>query len=121
MNEQAQSQPRPTRELAQDWWRNQTILIEGLGEGTEDPFDSEFAVEDLVTSADTFGEMFAALVAEAPDLESLSYVGTVFLEDAYLALGPQALLLLDALDITAQAKERILSGFQMPGDPPLQR
>jgi hypothetical protein len=65
--------------------------------------------------------MFAALVAEAPNSESLSYVGTVFLEDAYLALGPQALLLFDGLDITAQAKERILSGFQIPGDPPLQR
>lgn len=81
--------------------------------------DLDLAAEHFAESAATFGGMIVALVAEAPDFESLSYLGTVFLEDAYLAMGPEALLLFDALDIEAQAKDKVLSGFQVPGYPPL--
>jgi hypothetical protein len=120
MSESRPSRRKPTKRLARAWWWSNRAIINGATQDLSfERTELDIVVEEFAESAETFGDIILAIVAEAPDLDSLAYVGTVFLEDAYIAMGPEAMQLFDALNIPVQTKDRILSGFQLPGFPPL--
>lgn len=107
------------RDLAEQWWldRRPAGMYRSDSSFSEAEWDRAETVNSILESAASDWEqlpaVIAALARSTPNKSDLAYIGTWFLETAYLAIGEAVFDALESADISSEERQFIRSGIQL--------
>lgn len=110
---------RLSTDLGAEWWRDHSKggIFRVPDTFSDARWDRALAISDfldgLTFEPSTLQSVLELMVDTAPSPTDLPYVGTWFLENAYSAMGEDALHLLERSKLSDADKEAVRSGFRL--------